>query len=39
LGLGLYLARRIAEAHGGELTLDAHYRQGARFRFALPVGP
>jgi signal transduction histidine kinase len=39
LGLGLYLARGIAEAHGGSLTVDATPGTGARFRLALPLEP
>ena len=35
-GLGLYLARLVAEAHGGTLTLDASYRDGARLCLQLP---
>ena len=38
LGLGLYLAHRIAAAHGGSLTVDPAYRDGARFVLALPAG-
>lgn len=38
LGLGLYLARGIAEAHGGTLTADSRPGQGAAFRLALPRG-
>ena len=37
LGLGLYLARGIAEAHGGKLTVDSTPSNGASFRLALPV--
>jgi signal transduction histidine kinase len=37
LGLGLYLARRVAEAHGGTLTLDSSVGSGARFTLAVPV--
>lgn len=36
LGLGLYLARGIAEAHGGTLTVDTSPGKGASFQFALP---
>ena len=35
-GLGLWLARAIAEAHGGSLSLVAVAGPGARFRLALP---
>jgi signal transduction histidine kinase len=37
LGLGLYLARRIAVAHGGELSVESPPGKGARFRLELPV--
>jgi two-component system, OmpR family, sensor kinase len=36
LGLGLYLARRIAEAHGGELMAESEPGKGARFTLGLP---
>ena len=35
-GIGLWLARRIAEAHGGSLELVQDAGAGARFRLALP---
>lgn len=35
-GLGLYLARLVAEAHGGSLALDRAYRDGAAFVIELP---
>lgn len=37
LGLGLYLARGIAAAHGGTLTVESEPGQGAIFRLALPL--
>jgi two-component system, OmpR family, sensor kinase len=37
LGLGLYLARRIAVAHQGDLTVVSEPGRGARFTFTLPV--
>jgi two-component system OmpR family sensor kinase len=37
LGLGLYLARSITEAHGGTLELDSRPGDGARFVVRLPV--
>jgi signal transduction histidine kinase len=37
LGLGLYLANRIAAAHGGSLTVDTALGKGTRFRLALPL--
>lgn len=36
-GLGLPIARGIARAHGGDLTLAPHRGAGARFRLTLPV--
>jgi signal transduction histidine kinase len=40
LGLGLYLARRIAVAHGGTLNASSALGAGAEFSFTLPVeGP
>jgi signal transduction histidine kinase len=39
LGLGLYLVRRIAEAHGGTLTVHSEPGKGARFTLALPEDP
>jgi len=36
-GLGLYIARRLARAMGGELVVDSAPGQGARFVFSLPI--
>ncbi len=36
-GLGLYLARLVAEAHGGNLTLDRSWTSGARLVVTLPL--
>lgn len=38
-GLGLYLARLVAKAHGGSLRLDTDYRDGACFVVTLPFEP
>ncbi|TMD63993.1 MAG: GAF domain-containing sensor histidine kinase [Chloroflexi bacterium] len=37
LGLGLYLVKKIAEAHAGTLTLDSTTGQGVQATLALPV--
>ena len=37
-GLGLYISRGIARAHGGDLVLDASSPAGSRFALRLPVG-
>jgi two-component system, OmpR family, sensor kinase len=37
-GLGLFIARSIAEAHGGTLRVRSVPEQGAVFRLELPVG-
>lgn len=37
-GLGLYIARRLARAMGGEIAVDSALGQGARFVFTLPAG-
>ncbi len=35
-GLGLFLAKAVIEAHGGEIWVDDRVEQGARICFALP---
>jgi signal transduction histidine kinase len=36
-GLGLAIAKEIAELHGGTLTAESFPGQGARFTFRLPI--
>jgi signal transduction histidine kinase len=39
LGLGLFVAREIASAHGGALTVDNHPGKGVTFTARLPLAP
>jgi two-component system, OmpR family, sensor kinase len=39
LGIGLYLAQRIAQEHGGTLTVDSANGSGTNFRLSLPLAP
>lgn len=38
VGLGLYVARKIAEAHGGTIVADSAAGTGTTFRVSIPVG-
>lgn len=37
MGIGLSISRRIVESHGGWISAERNRKQGALFRFALPV--
>jgi two-component system OmpR family sensor kinase len=39
LGLGLYLAKRIAAVHRGDLSVESQPGKGARFSLTLPLSP
>lgn len=39
MGIGLALARQLAEAHGGSLTLQSSVEAGSTFTLRLPLGP
>jgi two-component system, OmpR family, sensor kinase len=39
VGLGLALARRIMEAHGGTISAHSELEKGSRFRVMLPAAP
>ena len=37
LGVGLFIARRIAQAHGGDIRVDSRLGKGSTFTLTLPV--
>ena len=39
LGLGLYIVKKIVEAHGGTVEVTSQLKQGAAFTVWLPVNP
>jgi signal transduction histidine kinase len=39
VGLGLALARRIASAHGGNISVESEPENGSRFLVSIPAAP
>jgi len=38
LGLGLYIAKSIVDAHGGRIWAESRIGEGSAFHFTIPTG-